>query len=56
VGSHVFDKAGWQTTGWNLSPGAEGSVDVEFRVSPEFRPATDPRVLGIAIVAFGFKP
>ena len=58
IGKTRFDAAGWRTVSWPLAaaqPGPPRPVRVEFRVQPEYRPsATDPRVLGIPIAAFGF--
>ena len=56
AGCAEFSKAGIETVSWPLPPGGAGTVRVEFRVSPEFRPpGGDPRLLGMAIVAFGFR-
>ncbi len=51
-----FTRAGWQTVSWPRPEAAAGAVEVTFRVEPEYRPgASDPRLLGIAIVAVGFR-
>ena len=55
LGTREFREPGWQRTSWEVSPADPGPVAVEFRVTPEYRPVgRDPRVLGIAIVSFGF--
>ncbi|MBM3794951.1 MAG: hypothetical protein FJW31_12980 [Acidobacteria bacterium] len=56
VGEAEFTTAGWQTVRWPAPAiTAARTVRVTFTVSPEYRPsATDPRVLGLAIGAFGF--
>ncbi len=58
LGAREFSQPGWQNASWDLAPGvAAASVRIEFRVTPEYRPgAADPRVLGIGVVAFGFRP
>jgi hypothetical protein len=55
IGKAAFTRAGWQTVSWNMSPAASGTATIEFRVTPEFRPRGDPRVLGLPIGAFGFR-
>ncbi|MBZ5728779.1 MAG: hypothetical protein LAP87_27840 [Acidobacteriia bacterium] len=50
-----FTVAGWQTTRWDLPPKPAGPALVTFHSEPPFRPATDPRLLGIAIGGFGFR-
>jgi hypothetical protein len=54
VGRREFTAAVIQTVRWELPPGAPAVVRVEFRVTPEFRPAPDSGILGIPIAAFGF--
>jgi hypothetical protein len=56
LGVREFTAPGWQTVSWDLAAGDARSVRVEFRVAPEYRPAGDPRLLGIGVVAFGFRP
>ncbi|MBI3471294.1 MAG: hypothetical protein HY013_08055, partial [Candidatus Solibacter usitatus] len=57
AGSREFTRSGWQTVRWPLEPAPAGGVEVEFQVEPEYHPANgDPRRLGIAIGAFGFRP
>jgi hypothetical protein len=46
---------GWQTLDWPLAPAAAGPVQISIRTEPPFRPAGDPRTLGIAIGDFGFS-
>jgi hypothetical protein len=46
---------GWQTATWDLPPRTAGSVAVRLEFQP-FRPSNqDPRVLGGAVVGFGFR-
>jgi hypothetical protein len=40
---------------WNLDPAPAGSVRVTLRTNPPYRPASDPRALGIAIAGLGFR-
>jgi hypothetical protein len=54
IGPRQFSGRGWQTARWDLPPAREGVTEVEFHVTPAYRAATDPRVLGVAVVAFGF--
>lgn len=58
IGKARFDAAGWRTVSWPFAAAAQPGprpVEVEFVVEPEYRPsATDPRVLGMPIGAFGF--
>ena len=55
LGKAAFDRPGWQTVTLPLPPGEPGRQRIELRTTPEFRPASDPRVLGIPIGALGFK-
>lgn len=48
-------EAGWQVLNWDLAAAPAGSVDVTIRTDPPFRPAGDPRTLGIAVGSFGFR-
>lgn len=48
-------QAGWQTLAWDLPAAPAGSAHVTIRCDPPFRPAGDPRVLGIAVGNFGFR-
>jgi hypothetical protein len=41
---------------WNLPPAPAGESIVEFLVEPGYRARGDGRVLGAAIVSFGFRP
>jgi len=54
VGRREFRAALIQTVRWELPPGEAGTVRVEFRVTPEYRPPPEHRLLGIPIAAFGF--
>jgi hypothetical protein len=52
---HRFTKAGWQDTRWDLPPQAPGPVRMRLQADPPFHPSNDPRTLGIAVGAFGFR-
>jgi hypothetical protein len=55
IGSFEFTTHGWRTVRLDLDPApAASTVRVEFRASPPFQPAPTDRVLGIALVGFGF--
>lgn len=56
IGEAEFTTAGWQTVRWPAPPTTTArTVRVSFTATPEYRPSsTDPRVLGLAIGAFGF--
>ncbi len=56
LGEKSFTESGHHRVEWQLPDGAQGKTRVDFQVVPEFRPSTDPRRLGIAIIAFGFLP
>ena len=49
-----FGEKGWHTARWDLAPAPAGVARVEFRVTPETRSPSDPRVFGMAVVSFGF--
>ena len=53
IGEADFSHTGWQTVRWDLAPGSPGPAEMSVRTSPELR---TPKVLGSAIVAFGFLP
>jgi hypothetical protein len=56
LGSRTFTANGWWTEKFAIEAGAEGNVEVEFTVTPPFRPKNgDPRPLGIPVAAFGFR-
>jgi len=56
LGRETFAKPGWRTLTYPLSAGPAAPAQVEFLVSPPFRPSNgDPRRLGIPIGAFGFR-
>lgn len=55
AGTADFSSPGWHTVTFPLRAGPESGVTVEFHASPGFRPDNDPRELGIAIGAFGFR-
>src|SRR5438128_10122178 len=48
IGPRQFSGRGWQTARWDLPPAREGVTEVEFHVTPAYRAAMDPRVLGVA--------
>jgi hypothetical protein len=52
--SRRFTAAGWQDVDWTIPAGPAGSVEMKLQADPPFRPATESRVLGIAVGAFGF--
>jgi hypothetical protein len=54
LGRQEFTEARIQALRWPAPPGQPGPVRVEFRVTPEFRPAPQETPLGIPIAAFGF--
>ena len=55
IGRQTFSQPGWQTARWGLPEGPARPVQVEFRVTPEFRPNHDDNAIyGIAVGAFGF--
>jgi hypothetical protein len=54
IGKAGFAANGWQTVRWTVPPGPSGRVEVRIE-SPPYRPSNnDPRVLGLAVVSFGF--
>jgi len=56
IGHAEFTRNGWQTVRWDLPPATAGPVEIELRVTPAYKPTpTDPRTLGIAVGAFGFR-
>jgi len=55
LGRADFTQPGLRTVTFPLPDGPDGAVDIEFRVTPPYHPRGDPRVLGIAIAAFGFR-
>jgi hypothetical protein len=46
---------GWQTLTWNLPSAPAGTVNVTIRTDPPFHAPGDPRDLGIAVGALGFR-
>jgi hypothetical protein len=48
-------QAGWQTLDWDLPAAPAGSANIAIRTDPPFHPGGDPRALGIAVGAFGFR-
>ena len=55
-GVATFTAPGWQTRTWPLAPQpGESRLLVSFEVQPVFRPHNDPRELGIAVGAAGFR-
>jgi len=56
IGKSRFTKAGIHTSHWPAPKTQSGQINVEIRVTPEYRPSNgDTRRLGVAIVGFGFK-
>ena len=53
IGEQDFTRPGWQTVRFLIAHPQPGPVEMALRVSPEFQAG---RVLGIAVVAFGFVP
>ncbi|MEO8661374.1 MAG: hypothetical protein ABI693_23080 [Bryobacteraceae bacterium] len=57
LGSHLFTKTGWDTVRWPIPEGISLDPVVELTVTPTYRPSNgDPRTLGAAIAALGFRP
>jgi len=54
IGRREFTAPVVQPVRWDLPAGPPGTVRVEFRVTPEYRPPPDRPRLGIPIAAFGF--
>ncbi|HUI53590.1 MAG TPA: hypothetical protein VLY04_01375 [Bryobacteraceae bacterium] len=46
---------GWQTLAWDLAPAPGGPTIVTIHTQPPFHPEADPRVLGLAVGAIGFR-
>ncbi|HYZ83896.1 MAG TPA: hypothetical protein VE621_05815 [Bryobacteraceae bacterium] len=55
LGTAEFDKPGWQTASWPVESGPQKLVQIRFESDPAYRTPLDPRVLGSAIGAFGFR-
>jgi hypothetical protein len=55
LGAKQFDAPGIHIGRWDLPPAEAGPAFVELRAAPEIHIAPDPRTLGVAITAFGFK-
>jgi hypothetical protein len=56
LGSLHLTETGIQTLRWPLPPGPPGNVEIEFSTNPPYHSSGDPRILGTAIVSFGFLP
>jgi len=54
IGRREFTAPAVQPVRWDLPAGPPGTVRVEFRVTPEYRPPPHRPALGIPIAAFGF--
>jgi len=55
LGEHQFTGPGCQTLRWPTEREPGGMSEIEFHVTPPFRPAQgDIRTLGISITGFGF--
>jgi hypothetical protein len=56
IGSRQVTQSGVQTLRWPVRAKDAGTVAVDLAVTPEYRPSNgDPRRLGLAVVAFGFR-
>jgi hypothetical protein len=56
IGSRQVTQSGLQTLRWPVRREVPGTAAVDLAVTPEYRPANgDPRRLGLAVVAFGFR-
>jgi hypothetical protein len=56
LGDRQLTAAGIQSLRWPVQPPYGETIDVEFRITPEYRPSNgDTRRLGAAVVAFGFR-
>jgi len=54
AGTWGFTTHGWQAARWDVPPGPAGEVRVRLEAE-SYRPSNkDPRVLGVAVVGFGF--
>jgi hypothetical protein len=56
LGSAALEKAGLMTVHFPVPPGPEGSVEVEFIVTPPLKDPNASGYLGQEIAAFGFLP
>lgn len=57
LGKRQATKVAWQEMVWELRPGTAGPVMAELVVDPPFVPGGgDPRQLGAAVLAIGFRP
>ncbi|MBI4892248.1 MAG: hypothetical protein HY821_16595 [Acidobacteria bacterium] len=57
LGIRSYTAQGWHEQQWALPAGPAGPVQVTLRVGKPYKPSNgDPRPLGAAIVALGFKP
>jgi hypothetical protein len=57
LGTARLTELGSRIVRWPLPPGPTGTVEVEFQAEPAFHASSgDPRVLGEAIMSFGFLP
>lgn len=54
LGEATFSEPGWHSVRWPVKSGSQKLVDIRFE-STEYRTPRDPRVLGAAIGAFGFR-
>lgn len=55
LGVRKYTKPAWSDQDWPLEPGPAGPVTVTLKAERPYRPSNgDPRVLGAAVVAFGF--
>ena len=56
LGSIHLTETGIRTVRWPLPPGPPGNVEIEFSTDTPSQSRGDPRILGTAIVSFGFLP
>jgi hypothetical protein len=56
IGRRQLTGNGIQSLRWPVNLQTSGQVNVDFAITPEYRPSNgDSRVLGVAVVAFGFR-
>jgi hypothetical protein len=57
LGTAQLTEPGIRILRWPLPPSAPGTVEIEFQAAPPFHASgADPRLLGAAILSFGFLP
>jgi hypothetical protein len=55
IGESTFDRVGWQIVNWPIEPGPAKLVEIRLEADPPYKTPIDPRTLGAAIGAFGFR-